>query len=140
MALKRVIPNLDLAPLPIFAGFPAGALDQFASYMRHRVFSRGEPIVRQGDPSPSLHVITAGQVTVKKSGDLRTLAQLGPGDVLGEVGVLTRSSRTATATASDVTETIEISASGVEAMIKQYPEAMETLLKTFSSRLDALSA
>jgi CRP-like cAMP-binding protein len=139
VVLNRVVPKRDLAPLEIFSGFPDGALDQFLSFMRPRTFRRGEALVKQGDPSPSLHVILAGSVSIRKSGDLRALAQLGPGDIVGEVGLLTRSSRTATATAQEETETVEISAGGVEAMLKAFPEAMEALMQTFSRRLDALS-
>jgi CRP-like cAMP-binding protein len=139
MVLNRVVPQRDLAPLAIFGAFPDGALDQFLGFMRPRAFRRGEALMKQGEPSPSLHVILSGSVAIRKSGEMRTLATLGPGDIVGEVGVLTRSSRTATATAQDDIETVEISSSGVEAMLKAFPDAMDTLLRTFSKRLDALS-
>ena len=58
----------------------------------------GKELVREGDYSYDLLVIEEGTAKVDTSGD--TVAELGPGDVVGEMGVLERAQRNATVIAT----------------------------------------
>ena len=59
--------------------------------------SEGETLVREGDFSYELMAIEEGTATVKR-GD-QTIAELGPGDFFGEIGVLKNEMRDATVVA-----------------------------------------
>ncbi|MEA3412658.1 MAG: cyclic nucleotide-binding domain-containing protein [Pseudomonadota bacterium] len=65
-------------------------------------WSPGEHVIREGDESRALYVILEGaaQVTVHSGERDAVLADLGPGEVFGEEGVLADSLRAATVTAS----------------------------------------
>jgi hypothetical protein len=95
--IARVITN------PLFAGVPGSRVE---TAMRHVVevpVTVGEPVVRQGDPADRFYIIESGSFTVTQagpSGEPVVLRQLGPDDVFGELGLLNRTPRTATVTAS----------------------------------------
>ena len=64
-------------------------------------FGDGQIIFRQGEPSDKFYIIRSGQVVLTReaNGTTSELAKVGPGEVVGEMGVLQGLSRSATATA-----------------------------------------
>jgi CRP/FNR family transcriptional regulator len=75
----------------LFKELPEPGLQMLAERGRPKHFGAGEVIMRQGDLSDALHVITRGRVRVDRDqpGDSPlVLAELGPGDVIGEMGLL----------------------------------------------------
>lgn len=57
----------------------------------------GDVIARQGAPADKFLIVLAGAVTVTRDGE--PVASLGPGDLFGEIAILSDTSRTATLTA-----------------------------------------
>lgn len=54
-------------------------------------FVRGDAVVREGEPSDSLHLVESGRLAVRVTtvdGDTATLNVLGPGDYFGELSLL----------------------------------------------------
>lgn len=82
---------------PLFAPLPLTALDRLAEGMSPCSFGPGEVVMRKGEPGDHYVLIADGEVDV--SDDDRSLVTLGPGDGLGEIALLRRVPRTATATA-----------------------------------------
>ena len=64
-------------------------------------FADGQVIFKQGDPSDKFFIIRTGQVilTREANGVTKEIAKVGPGEVVGEMGVLQKLPRSATATA-----------------------------------------
>ena len=64
-------------------------------------FTDGQVVFKQGDPSEKFFIIRSGQVilTREANGVTKEIAKVGPGEVVGEMGVLTKLPRIATATA-----------------------------------------
>ena len=112
-------------------------IERLAQQGVQRTFRAGEVLMRLGDWSPSLHIIAEGRVRVVRSGRgiPHTVAELGPGDVVGEIGVLSRSARTATVTAIENTRTLELSADAVESLVEELPSVRDALLHAFAKRL-----
>jgi CRP-like cAMP-binding protein len=122
----------------LFKELPEPGLQMLAERGRPKQFAAGEVIMRQGDPSDALHVITRGRVRVDRdqAGEAPlVLAELGPGDVIGEMGLLDGGPRSATVTASEDTETLEIHATVMAVVVMQYPQITTALLRTLSRRL-----
>jgi CRP-like cAMP-binding protein len=63
------------------------------------------------------------------------LAELGVGDVIGEMGLLDNAPRSATVTALEHTQTLEIHATVMALVLMQYPQVAAALLRTLSRRL-----
>ncbi len=86
IALLRTVRVLDPLPLP--------ALEQLAADLLPQRVPAGEVVFAQGDPADGCYVIERGRATV--IGDGRAVAELGPGELVGEIGLLRRVPRTAT--------------------------------------------
>ena len=99
--------------LAIVAGSCLGMMGRFVwSYIRTEMvnaeirkatvgFGDGMVIFRQGEPSEKLYIIRSGQVVLTRevNGVSSELGKAGPGEVVGEMGVLQNLPRAATATA-----------------------------------------
>jgi CRP-like cAMP-binding protein len=82
-----------LTALPVFDGLPEEELKRIATFAEEQSAAEGTTLVRQGDFSDRVAVIEEGTVEVRHDGDL--VANLGTGDVFGEVGVLGKTMRNA---------------------------------------------
>ncbi|HEV8672276.1 MAG TPA: cyclic nucleotide-binding domain-containing protein [Candidatus Limnocylindria bacterium] len=127
-----------LAGVALFRELPEPGLQTLAERGRPRRFATGNVIMRQGDASDVLHVITRGRVRVERGQAGETplvLAELGAGDVIGEMGLLDHAPRSATVTALEDTETIEIHATVIALVVMEYPQVASALLRILSRRL-----
>lgn len=82
---------------------PSAGLGNFMGYLERREVPDGYYMIRQNDPPHSLYYLESGQVTVNlenASGQTVRLRTLGPGTVIGELGLFLR----LPSTASVVTE------------------------------------
>ncbi len=86
-----------------------------------------------------MYIIVEGRVRVERSHPdlLRPvlLAEVGPAEVVGEMGVLDSEPRTATVTAVKHTEAMELDTATLEQTILDYPEVGTALLRALSRRL-----
>ena len=128
-----------LAQVDAFRDLPPEGLAMLVALGQSRSFPTGSVLMRQGDASESLYVVVNGRLKVERevAGDKAPLllAELGPGEVVGEMGVLDREPRSATVTATRPTETVELSAAAIGTTILRYPEVSTGLLRTISRRL-----
>lgn len=79
-------------------------------------FAAGEVIVREGELSESAYVLKSGHCRVIKEaeGHQQLLRTMGPGEVFGEVGLITGEVRSATIIAEDAVEVQVISSRGIK--------------------------
>jgi CRP/FNR family cyclic AMP-dependent transcriptional regulator len=128
-----------LNEIPIFQGVPEDGLNELSRQGQACHFQAGAELMHQGEPSTSLHVILTGRVQVERGhpslSEPLILAELGPGEVVGEMGLLDGEPRSATVRAIEETETIELSRDQVAAIIAQHPETTVSLLRMVSRRL-----
>ena len=86
-----------LAQVGFFAGLEEGTLRWLAGQTRQASARAGELIIRQGDAADGLYVIIAGRFGIwvaDAAGDVHVRA-LGPGEIFGEMALLTREPRSA---------------------------------------------
>jgi MFS family permease len=90
--------------LPVFAGLPTPRLEAAARAMEPVQVAAGEAVVREGEPADRFYVIVEGTFAVSQAGGGggagAHVRDLGRDDVFGEIGLLRRSRRTATVTAT----------------------------------------
>ena len=87
-----------LADIPLFEGLDDEALRTVSKVAQEVSVSDGAELVREGDYSYELTIIDEGTAEVSHDGEV--VATLGPGDVFGEAGVLSKSARNATVRAT----------------------------------------
>ena len=122
-----------------FNAIPLPGLQRLASRGHRRMFGAGSQLMHQGDVSDRMYLIVSGRVRVERSHpDLLeplVLAELGPGEIVGEMGLLDASPRSATVSAMEETETLELNADAVREIIEQFPEVSGVLLRILTRRL-----
>src|SRR4051794_33248115 len=94
----------------------------------------GKELVREGDYSYDLLAIEEGAAEVTRNGD--HLADLGPGDVIGEMGVLERTQRSATVVAKSPMLLVTLTSWDVRRLSKSAPEAVGHLRRVIERRRD----
>jgi len=107
-----------IARVPLFAELDAAAISDIMELLRAQVAESGETIVRAGDTAHSMYFIAAGEVEVAlKKEKLR----LGVGHFFGEVAVLRRAPRSATAVALTRVNLLVLSAQDLHALMQRDP-------------------
>ena len=105
-----------IARVPLFAELDATEISDIMELLRARLAEPGEVIVREGDPAHSMYFIAEGEVEVAlKDKDVR----LGEGQFFGEVAVLRRARRSATATALTRTSLLVLDAQDLHALMQR---------------------
>ena len=78
---------------PVFAQLEPHELKRLAALATEESHAVGTKLVRQGDFSTELYVIEEGAAAIVRDG--QEVDQVGPGDVIGEIGVLDKDRRNA---------------------------------------------
>ncbi len=102
-----------------------------------RDFPAGAVIFEEGDPGSRLYVIQAGQVRVVKrtGGRAVTLARLGPGEFFGEMALLDRQPRSASAVVDEAARILELDEAAFERLVAERGEVALRILRRLSRRL-----
>lgn len=128
----------------LFSYFNKEELEMVAGLASTRQYKKGELIFREGEEGEELFLIEEGKVAISKpvKGNLeQVLAHLGPGDHFGEMAILEKIPRTASASAEENCLLLVISENDLLNMMEEHPKVaakiMFNLLRTFNARLMA---
>lgn len=102
-----------------------------------RVYKRGEVICREGDAGETMFIIQEGEVRIHKRvrDKETTLAVLKAGDFFGEMAIIDKEPRSASATAETDSKLIILSEDIFESQIKTNPKIIMAILRKMSERL-----
>jgi CRP-like cAMP-binding protein len=114
-----------LKTISVFAALGDDALNTIASLASEVSVPAGKELVREGDYSYDLLAIEEGTAKVERGGE--HLADLGPGDIIGEMGVLEKAQRNATVTATSPMVLVTMDRWDVKRLAKQAPSVVEEL-------------
>lgn len=95
----------------LFAHVDEDGLTSLVRLMRRRRFRRNEVIFHQGDAGDLLQIVASGAVKIvlpSPEGEEAIIATLRPGDFFGELALLDGAPHSATATAIEATETLNL--------------------------------
>jgi len=124
-----------LKTIPLFASFSEDDLRKIAPFAEEHSVGAGETIVREGDYSYDLMIIEEGNAEVRHDG--QKIADLGPGDFFGEMGVLGRDRRNADVVAASPMRLITLKSYDVKRMERTLPDAVEQLRDVITQRRNA---
>ena len=96
-----------LKTIPLFSSLSDKALRTVSVFSSETAVSAGKRLVHEGDYSYELIVIETGTADVIKGGEV--VGSLGPGDVFGEMGMLSGGKRTADVVATSPMKLITLS-------------------------------
>ena len=126
-----------LKAIPLFAPIPDEELTEIAPFAEERDVEAGTVLVKEGQFSYEFMAIEEGQAEVTRGGE--HVADLGPGDFFGEIGLLERVLRTATVTAKSEMRLITLTGWDMKRMEKAIPEAVEEIRRVLEERRPAAS-
>jgi CRP/FNR family transcriptional regulator, cyclic AMP receptor protein len=92
----------------------------------------GQVLIREGASAGSLFVILSGRIKVGRGG--RPLGELGPGAVLGELAMLGRGTRGASAVVKEPARLLVVPASAVRELLDERPSLRESLERAAAAR------
>ena len=121
-----------LKQIPLFQDVPDEELGQIATFAQEVSVEQGRELVREGDFSYEFMAIEEGEAEVSRHGE--HLADLGPGDFFGEIGLLEKTLRTATVTAKTPMLLITLTGWDLKRMERHIPDAIERVRTTLEER------
>jgi small-conductance mechanosensitive channel/CRP-like cAMP-binding protein len=127
-----------LSRCALFAGLPETALVALAGASHPLVFAPGEAVVREGEASRALYVVTRGEASVWR-GD-QVVGSVGTGEVFGEMAFLSGESRSATVRAAGHLEVVEVDSAALRVLLAEHGELAEELAQRMVARQQALAA
>jgi type IV pilus assembly protein PilB len=126
--------------LPLFAGLARADCLHLEERMPRREFAPGAVVVREGSAADSAFVVLSGLVAVRRkdpgSGIEFQLAELGPDQMFGEMGLLTKKPRTASVVALEATVCAVLDRPLFEAVLHSLPAFALSLTAALAERLD----
>ena len=124
-----------LDTIPLFATLPRRERAVIAEHADEVSLEEGTSIVNQGALAYEMFVIKTGTADVLQAGQV--IARMGPGDVVGEIGVLKTHIRTATVVATSPVEAIVMYGPEVTALRAEMPHVWAELLRIVAERTAA---
>lgn len=116
-----------------FKNISANYLIAITELLHEKSVYAGETIFKERDPGDSLFIICDGQVSIQRGN--KEIATVGPGDCIGEMAVLDRLPRSATAIAMTDVKLLRISADDFAEIALYFPEIALNLLTILAQRL-----
>jgi CRP-like cAMP-binding protein len=103
-----------------------------------RSFKKGETIFREGDIATELFVVESGQVEISIGG--RVLATIGDNGIFGELVLIDKKPRSATATAATDVTVVPVTEKQFLFMVSETPHFALNVMRALASRLRAQNA
>lgn len=120
--------GLDTADLvrgvPLFRSLPPERLRQIGRMLSPHFAYPGEELMRQGEPGSVMYFISSGEVEIIR-GDRRIM--LGKGDFFGEMALLHKSTRSATARAVAYSRLLSLSNRDLRRFLKANPDLRDPI-------------
>jgi len=121
-----------LRALPLFGELDHHDLTRLAAITREIWVPAGGVLIAKGDLPYDVLVIEEGEVEVTLDGE--RLASLGPGQVVGEIGLMEQQRRMATVTATTDVRAVAISAADLNVLAREMPEVVGDIRATGEER------
>jgi CRP-like cAMP-binding protein len=127
----------SLKRAPLFADLSRKELVQLARLSDDVEVPAGRVLCKEGDRGREFFVLVEGDVDVARNG--RRVAQLGPGDFVGEISLLEQTPRTATVTAKTPLRFFVLTPREFQQVLDENPSVERKILRALARRVLELS-
>ncbi len=129
-----------LAMMPLFRSLDRERLLRLVSRASEEVFAAGSVVIRQGETADDVFVVLSGlvrvvQLTFESPLVGQVLAEIGYGEVFGELAMLTDQPRTATVVAVERTRCLALAPDDLMQVLRRSPDLAIGLLRILAWRL-----
>ncbi len=132
-----------LGAVPLFSELAENDLAQIAARARIEDVAAGTVVIAEGSAPDAMYVVVEGELAVEKQGQSSLAIALntcGPGDLLGELGVLAGRPTTATVTARTPSRLVVLDLEALHDLLRKSLAATLSILRTVAARLDNTEA
>jgi CRP-like cAMP-binding protein len=133
VALRRDAKIELLKKVPLFSGCSKSELRELAKSADELDIREGTVLTREGKAGREFFVVISGTARVTKNG--KKIADVGAGDWLGEIALLTDSPRTATVTATSPIDLLVITDRRFRSVVETMPSIAMKVLASVGQRL-----
>ena len=102
-------------------------------YNDYKHYRKGEYIFKEGDPGDVMYAVVEGEVEIIVNGSLINIVR--PGEVLGEMALIDKKPRSATAVAFSDCKLVVIDEQRFNFLIQQTPLFVTQIMKVMSDRI-----
>lgn len=138
MALRKNVKVKLIGGVPLFASCSKAELVRIATVADELDLPEGQTIIREGDRGREFFVIASGGVRVTRKG--RKLRELGAGEWVGEIALISDVPRTATVVTTAPTRVLVVTDRDFKHVLRQAPSIAIKLLDTLAERLRVTDA
>ena len=132
----------SLRQVPMFHDIDPARLKLLAFTSERVHFAQGQRFFSQGDPADAAYVILQGRAEVTldtPTGEIK-IAELGQNALLGEMGILADSPRSATIIAAAPTTALRIDKRVFLELLAQFPQMSIAIMRELALRLERMNA
>ena len=132
----------SLRQVPMFRDVDPARLKLLAFTSERVQFADGQRFFSQGDPSDAAYVILDGRANVllnTPGGDIQ-VAELGSNALVGEMGILSDTPRSATIMAAEPTTALRIDKRVFLELLAQFPQMSLAIMRELAKRLERTNA
>lgn len=122
-----------IRPVPLFESCSRRELARVAAIADEVELPAGKVLTTQGRHEREFFILLDGTAEVQRDGDV--VNRLGAGEFFGEIGLLTRSARTATVTTTTPVRALVITAGDFRALLRRSPQLQLQLIDALATRL-----
>ena len=132
----------SLRQVPMFREIDPSRLKLLAFTSERIHYRAGQRFFRQGDAADAAYVILDGRadVILDHDGELVTVAELGRNALVGEMGILSDTPRSATVVAAEEVSALRIDKSVFLELLTQFPQMSIAIMRELALRLERTNA
>lgn len=127
-----------LSNVPLFSACSQKELARIAKATDEVNLPDGRVLMNQDESSREAFIIVSGKAVVRRNN--RKVAELGPGSMIGELGLLDRGPRTATVVADGPVDVLVLGPREFAALLDDVPSITHKLLKSLASMVRELDS
>jgi CRP/FNR family transcriptional regulator, cyclic AMP receptor protein len=124
-----------LKSVPLFSGCSRDECKELAAVADELDLREGTDLTKEGKPGREFFVLVDGTAVVTRDG--KKISELGPGDWLGEIALVTQSPRTATVTATSPVRVLVITDRAFRQVVTRIPGIAIKVMEKLGERLHA---
>jgi CRP-like cAMP-binding protein len=131
----------SLRQVPMFRDIDPARLKLLAFTSERVNFAEGQKFFQQGDAADAAYVVLQGKadVTIDSPGGEIKVAELGQNAIVGEMGILSDSPRSATIVAASPTTALRIDKRVFLELLAQFPQMSIAVMRELASRLEKMN-
>jgi CRP-like cAMP-binding protein len=132
----------SLRQVPMFRDIDPSRLKLLAFTSERIRFGKGQRFFSQGDAADAAYVILDGRadVVLDNPGGSVKVAELGRNDLVGEMGILSESPRSATVVATEPSSALRIDKRVFLELLSQFPQMSIAVMRELASRVERTNA